>query len=779
MQLFRRLIHEAHRRSLWQVVAIYGVGSWAAYQVVGDLTERLALPDWVPGFAIVLFLIGLPIVVATAFVEEGMPGQAPRQPADADAPANPPVPEGSARTYEDQRVRSAPGAARPHIFFTWHRAIAAGITAFLLLGITAAGYVGLRNSGVGPFASLLSAGTIAERDRLIVAQFHDAGGDSLLASAVSEALRVDLAQSPVITVADARFTGAALQRMGRDVRETIDAALAREIAIREGVKAVLEGEITPAAGRYVLTARLLEASTGNVLVTHRETAAEAGDIIAAVDRLSRKLREKVGESLRTIRANEPLEAVTTASLAALQKYSRAVHTMETQNDYERGVPLLEEAVAIDSSFAMAWRKLGVAYYNTRAGRDRMAHAVTRAYALRDRLTERERYHAIGFYELNVTGEERKAITAYQSLLAVYPTDFTALNNIALAYNWIFEDGRAAEYYARAIAVDSFNANVYTNLALTLYRQGRKEEAQAILDVHRRRFPELREPLFYAHMFAQAEGAFDEAEKMVRQLREQSGESLLWRARANIRLAWLLRLRGQLQESRRHRLEVAKVNAERGVPGALLRAELEFIDEQQWFLQRPDLAQRQLDELLARSDVEALPVGDRPHLLIASMYARAGRPDRARAFIEQREKLPQLLRGDERAAFAYAKGFLALAEERPNEALTEFRVALEHDQCPTCPLVPLALAFEAAEQPDSAVAHYRKYIDSPDMERGMDEAWNLPLAYERIAELYERKGDRDNAVLAAARFVQLWEKADAALRPRVQAKQEMLRRLRQS
>ena len=78
-----RLVREAHRRSLWQVLAVYVFTSWAVLGIVDTLTGVWGLPDWVPPFAFVLLLIGLPIVLATAVVQEGAFGRRAEQPAGA------------------------------------------------------------------------------------------------------------------------------------------------------------------------------------------------------------------------------------------------------------------------------------------------------------------------------------------------------------------------------------------------------------------------------------------------------------------------------------------------------------------------------------------------------------------------------------------------------------------------------------------------------------------------------------------------------------------------
>ncbi len=126
----KQLIREIHRRSLWQVLAIYLVASWVVYQVVQGLTEGLRLPEWFPALAVVLLLTGLPIVLATAFVQEGVPAFT------RDDPTLLPHAEPSQRVAG---TRAEP--ARVRRIFTWGNAILGGVLAFALWGVFAAGWL--------------------------------------------------------------------------------------------------------------------------------------------------------------------------------------------------------------------------------------------------------------------------------------------------------------------------------------------------------------------------------------------------------------------------------------------------------------------------------------------------------------------------------------------------------------------------------------------------------------------------------------------------------------
>jgi tetratricopeptide (TPR) repeat protein len=289
-------------------------------------------------------------------------------------------------------------------------------------------YMAMRALGIGPVGTLVAAGVLEEQGRIIVADFENRTADSLLGQAVTEAFRVDLAQSPMVTLMDPATVARALERMQRSPEERLTEELAREVAVREGIGAVVAGDVTAVGGRYVLAARVFAPGDGALLAAFRETANDSTEIIEAVDRLSEELRKKVGESLKTIRGSEPLAEVTTGSLDALVKYSGAIVALN-QGEVTRAIGLLEEAVELDTAFAMAYRKLGVTALN----RAERVAALTKAYEHRERLTARERNQTLGTYYTVVRDDEEGAIAAYRAVLETYPYDYVALNNLALIY----------------------------------------------------------------------------------------------------------------------------------------------------------------------------------------------------------------------------------------------------------------------------------------------------------------------------------------------------------
>jgi serine/threonine-protein kinase len=279
-----------------RVALLFIAASAVVLGVVAFLVYRLGLPDWVLWGAGLLLLIGLPIMLVT--------GRHERRRAMARTTA--------VITPAEQ------GAAR---WFTWRRALLGGGVGFAGLALVAGAYTAMRLLGIGPVGTLVASGVLDRRDPILLADFENRTADSTLGTSVTEAFRVDLAQSPTVRLLDPQGVRDALQRMQRPGGITITPAVAREIAEREGVKAVVSGQIDPVGQGFVLSANVISAANGSVLASVRETAADQSVLLAAIDRLSSKLRERIGESLVTIRAEPRLEQVTTGSLPALRKYS--------------------------------------------------------------------------------------------------------------------------------------------------------------------------------------------------------------------------------------------------------------------------------------------------------------------------------------------------------------------------------------------------------------------------------------------------------------------------
>lgn len=743
------------RARLFRVLAVYLGASFAVIQLVDVFTNQLGLPDWFFPVAAALLLIGLPIVVTTALVQSvPSPG-----PAASSAEAAAPVSESTSETT------AADVAAVAKHWLTWKKVILGGVLAFALLGMAVTAYTAMRVLGIGPVGSLVAAGVLEERDRIILADFANLTNDSLLAPVVTEAFRIDIAQSPVVTVAEPAYVGRVLERMEVEPGTILDAELAREAAIREGLKAVIAGEVGAVGESYVVSARLIAAESGEELASVRQTARDSEELLEAIDHLSKKIRERIGESLKTIRANPPLAEVTSSSLEALQKYSQAVRAVNA-GDRQRGVALFQEAVTLDTTFAMAYRKLGLRALNAS---ERIA-ALKKAYEYRDRLTDRERYLTLGTYYGSVTEERQKAITAYESLLEIYPDETIAINNLAGEYSGMREYAAAEELYRRAAELEPTVPTYWINLIIVQVAGGKLDEAEGSLARFAEVHPDHPEILDTGSELAVARGDYAAAEALVLELREKHGRNLLWRSGTSVNLAFLAALRGRIDETERRFRETISMGEQIGFAGAVLGGTIGLASIDAWFRGENDRAVRNMEGALERYPLSSMNPLDRPYLGLADFFTLVDQPERAREFLAEYEATvdAELQRANAEDVH-HTLGNIALAEERYDDAIAEYRLWDERMSCSICALGAIGYAYDLAQEPDSAIANYEQFLATPWLPgRLLLDGIFRAYTYERLGALYEKRGDIEKAIYYYGRFVDLWETADPELQPRVEA-----------
>lgn len=781
MSRFQQLIHEIHRRSLWQVTALFVGISWAVLQVIDLFIERGLVPEWTFSSALLLLLIGLPIVLSTAFVQEGGPagspgdrGGGPSSPArrspDSDRVHREaaPAPTAAARAVEGGRVRR---------YLTWRNAILGGVGAFALLGIGTAGYMISRSLGIGPFGTLMAKGVLEAREPIIVADFGSPADDSLLAGTVTDALRIDLSQSPVVKILSEESLAEGLWRMGRNPGSRLDEAAAREVALREGVGAIVVGEVSRVGPGYVLSARLRSVEGGETLVPVRETAADSTRLIPAIGELSKALRERIGESLRSIRRSPPLERVTTSSLQALRRYSQALRAYQTEGAESKAQLLLEEAIALDSAFAMAHRKLGVILGNQDRDPARRAAALRSAFAHRERLTERERYMTMATY-YSFVGEDQKAAAAYESLLLLEPDDPGALNNLASLRMDFGEYEEARELLDRAlVADDSSGASQWINLINVSAMLGKWGEAESILAAARRRLPENRVLSRTGIELAAGRADYELAiERTLRHGQEFGAEA---RSTVEYNLGNLEAARGRLSEAERHkRASSALALSLDREPFWAFQDLLDIAEADNYIRALPRRGLVRIDSVLARFPLVEFPVENRSYLRLAQLYADAGRPDRARDLLAEYERVvPEETQQSERERFEWTSAVVAVAEGRADEAIPVLRrLADEPGPGSYWSNLRLGDAYDRAGEADSARAAYTRYIEVGDLNRYYaDWLYRAPVL-ERLAELHDAAGNVDEAIRHYAMFIEQWAGADPELQPRVRRARTRLEKL---
>ena len=635
------------------------------------------------------------------------------------------------------------------------------VGAALLVAVGATAYVTTRDARAEP--SLLDAGTLARKDRLLVADFADLASDSLLAAAVTEVLRIDLTQSPYVTVLTPRQVRTTLTRMERGADVAVDDSLAREVALRMAVKAFVTGTVAKVAGTYTVSVQLVAAQSGEPLAAYRETADDSTQIIAAVDRASKRLRHRIGESLRTLGDMPPLTEAATPSLAALREYTQAQH-LTLAGKRSEAIAHYERAIALDSAFASAWSALAMAYGSIgNLGRSQEAGRRSMQYKARLPFTDRTFLEAANAYG---HGDYDTAIEVYRRFLDRYPDNYRALNNLALVYRDRREFAVAESLFTAATKVDSTIANLYFGIGGTQLLQGKFAEARRTQDLIARRFPDNPIVLNTEVQLASAQHHWEEAERRAEALIAASAGDTSALVDPFEALALMATTQGRLEEAERlwrthQRLSAASGSMGRHLFGVVRRAGIDWR-----YRNQPARALAILDSSLARVPLDSQLAADRPYDELARFNAIAGRLDRARQLAAAADANDRALDRQQIAERGWTRGVIALAEGRTAEAVEQLRVAAEQHPCTICVLPDLARAYEADGKARAATTVYERYVATPWFWRYETDALELGPALEKLAALYEAAGERDKARSARLRLVQLWRRADAELQSAV-------------
>jgi eukaryotic-like serine/threonine-protein kinase len=752
---------------------------WAAAFVIVAIVTRAAiiaigLPDWVFPGAIVVMALGLPVILATYLVHRG---------AHQALTSSTLTPGGSNAPYSTLTRLAV--RASPHI--SWRRTTLGGIYAVAVFIVVVAAYMTLRAFGVGPIGSLLAKGTLQKNERILVADFASPSSDTSLGSVVSEAFRAGLGQSRSVSVMPLTSVRDVLRRMQRSVKTRLDFPVAREIATREGIKAVVDGEILGLGGKYIVSARLVATESGEPLVSFRETAADLTELLPAVDRVTKDLRERVGESLRSIRDSRSVEQVTTPSLEALRKYVQGFRALSFDADFQRGSSLLEEAIALDTGFAMAYRKLA-AEINNRGGQpERVLALLQKAYDHRERLSDAERYLTIAdYYHFGPRVDYAKAATAYETVLELQPTNTTANNNLGLLYMVSHDWPRAEVVLQRGVKLPDPAAVNFSNLIWTSLALRKTAEARAALDEYLRRFPTSASAPGVTARFLYLIGQTDSAIAVMLESRRARPNDYTVRTFAAQTLRDIVQSRGQLSESRRWSADLWDAHAERGSRMAPLAKALDDAWIDAWLRNDRAEAQRKLAGALAAHPLDSLSFPDRPYARVVALQVASGDVESARRTQAHFERSSGSLHTAATEAQRFRmRGDIALAERRYDDAAAAYRES-GNWQCLICAEAQVGRAYDLADKPDSAIAAYNRFLDNPEelyrlsparMPFQLADADYLAATYKRLGELWEQKGDRQKALGYYLKFVDLWKNSDAELQPRVADVRRRIARLK--
>jgi serine/threonine protein kinase/Tfp pilus assembly protein PilF len=353
--------------------------------------------------------------------------------------------------------------------FPWKK-LAAGIVPLVILLAVVVWYYAAR-----------PAHALSRVDTILLADFNNKTGDPIFDDTLRQGLAAQLQQSPFLSLVSEQRIQQTLRLMGRPLDAKLSPAIVGDLCQRVGSKAYLSGSISNLGSAYVIGVNAVNCQTGDYLAQEQVTANGKENVLKALGEASTKLRQKLGESLKTVqKLDTPIQQATTPSLEALQAYSLGRMTMQGKGDYVGAVPLLKRSIELDSKFAMAYAMLGTSYHNL--GEKKLAAENTsKAYDLRARVSEWEKFYIESHYHHFVTGDMEKARQAYELWAQIYPREQVPPLNLGVIYQTLGQHEKSLSETREAFRLapsESLNAG---NLVSALIRLNRFKEARAAGD----------------------------------------------------------------------------------------------------------------------------------------------------------------------------------------------------------------------------------------------------------------------------------------------------------
>jgi eukaryotic-like serine/threonine-protein kinase len=611
-----------------------------------------------------------------------------------------------------------------------------------------------------PGAGSTKAERLTEKDTVVLADFDNKTGDPVFDDALKQALAVQLGQSPFLNILSDRKAEETLHLMGRPSTERITRDVAQELCTRTGSKAIVLGSISNLGNQYVIGLNTVGCSSGDTLATEQEQASAKQDVLKALSTAASSLRGKLGESLATIQKFDvPVEA-TTPSLEALKAYSMGITTGRTKGDAE-AIPFMKRAIELDPNFAMAYVGLGVEYANL--GQASLAASYAkRAYDLRDRVSDREKYRISAFYFQYVTGEVEKATQAYELWAKTYPRDLVPHTNLGYSYSSLGQYDKAAAETEQSQRIEP-SLTGYGNLAGIYMNLNRLDDARAVLEQAKANKLDGMVIRLTWYSLAFLNGDTAEMDRQAAWAAGRPGEEDAVLSTQSDTEAYFGRLAKARDFSRR--AVDAAVRADSKETAALWQANAALREAE---FGNAAVAKQQVAGALARAPGRDVKV------LAAMTMARAGDPARAKAIVEQLEKTEATNTLLKIYWLPTIKAAIELNSNNSAEALIDLEAPAPYElggPVPIGGLYPVyirGLAFLTARNGTAATGEFQKIIDHRSI------VLNLPLgalAHLQLGRAYVLSGNTAKARSAYQDFFNVWKDADGDIPILKEAKAE--------
>ena len=596
---------------------------------------------------------------------------------------------------------------------------------------------------------------------IVLADFTNTTGDAVFDGALRQGLAAQLAQSPFLHILSDRQIQQTLQYMGQPSTARVTNDLARQICQRTQSAAVLEGSIAQIGNTYNLILNALNCASGETLATANAEAPDKDHVLGALGNAAEDIRRKLGESLASIQKfNTPIEEATTSSLEALKAYSLGTQARATQGE-EPAAPFFKQAVALDPNFAIAYATLGQVETNL-GNRGVGIEYTKKAYSLRDRASEAEKFYIDSHYYDNVTGDVEQANQVYQLWTQTYPRDSVPFNNLGVSYAAMGQWEKALPVARQAHQLNPEESIAFVALSATYLGLGRFDESKATvgqalaakLDV-----PNLHRLLYFL-AFVQNDSSVMERELSLVASKgaESAAYSFAMAAETEAYSGRMEKARGLTKRSRS-----AYEALHQNDPAAVWLAELSMAEAEVG------------DEAGARRDAAATLANNSASLRArtdaAYALARTGDGARAESGVAELAKENPSNTMVNSFDLPVIRATLEIGRNNPAKAVEILQPVIPFDlanQRAMLSTYQRGRAYLALHKGSEAAAEFQKIVDHPGVALNSITA---ALAKLGLARAYAAEGDSAKARVAYQDFFALWKDADPNVPILVTAKSE--------
>ncbi|HKN72003.1 MAG TPA: protein kinase [Terriglobales bacterium] len=608
---------------------------------------------------------------------------------------------------------------------------------------------------------------LTNKDTIVLADFTNTTGDTVFDGTLRQGLSVQLEQSPFLSIVSDQQIQQTLQMMGQKPDAKLTPEISRELCQRTGSTAVLDGSIAQIGTQYLLTVKGVNCVSGESLASTEAQASDKNHVLDALGKTSSEIRDKLGESLSTVQKfNTPLEQATTPSLEALKAFSSGEQVAGTTGS-AAAIPFFKHAIELDPKFALAYAFAGRLYGDIKEY-GISADYTRKAYELRDRTSEPEKYFISASFNIVVTGNMEKAEQSCELWSQAYPrSPVPHMFLSGLIHPILGQYEKAAEEAIEAVRLNPDNSISFSILMLSYIALNRLDGAKAAYGQALGR--KLNRPFYHTSLYAIA-FLQNDAAGMAQQVAWSAGkpgiEDELLGLEANT-AAYAGRLKEAREFSRRaldsaERSDKKETAATYSALSALREAMFGNGDEARRHV-TSELGHTTGRDMEYSTALALAYAGDDRRLQALTDDLGTRFPE---ATIVQFNYLPTL-----RAKLAVSRG-------NASEAIESLRVATPYELGKVSgsnywgvalyPIYVRGEAYLAAHQGNEAAAEFQKILDS----RGI--VLNEPigaLAHLQLGRAYAMQGDTTKARAAYEDFLTLWKDADPDITILKQAKAE--------